>query len=40
MIRRLSKVWRAFRSAVTGKFITRAEAEADPEHSVEERRYK
>jgi hypothetical protein len=37
MIRHLKRVWYVFRSAVTGKFISREEAEANPESSVRER---
>jgi hypothetical protein len=37
MIRRFKRVWHVFRSAITGRFISREEAEAHPETSVKER---
>jgi hypothetical protein len=37
MIHRLKRAWFVFRSAVTGKFISRKEAEAHPETSTKER---
>jgi hypothetical protein len=37
MIRHLKRAWFVFRSAVTGKFISRKEAEEHPESSVRER---
>ena len=37
MIRHLKRAWHVFRSAITGRFISRQEAEAHPESSVRER---
>jgi len=37
MIRHFKRVWHVFRSAITGRFISREEAEAHPESSVRER---
>ena len=36
----IRKLWRRFRDAITGKFVTRDYAESHRETTVEERRYR